>query len=752
MNPNKSKRSSSGDAGGVAAFGGEPLSKFSPKKDEENNIGKAGNNAVKAADGDTRKIENNAAALTADGGAEKVKKNNAERAGNNAGKTANNNVEKIANNSKQNESKTKTEGRGRSDKMRIKDANGTKVADGKNGAAQTGNKTDAAGGEDKPSETKLNGTRKTNKANEISKSNGTRKINETSEANNAGELGGIKKAGASGKTRGTRNADNANKANGENNANSADEINEEKKTNKISEISGAGKADEINGANNADEINGAGGADRRTETSGASAVGGTDAAKRPLKILFAASEAGPFIRSGGLGDVAASLPKALKKNGCDIRVVLPLYLDIDWSWRSQMRYLGALYVPLSWRRQYCGVFEAEYGGVTYYFIDNEYYFKRSGIYGHFDDAERFAFFSKAVLAAMSVTGFYPDVLHVNDWQTALTPVFLDVFYRYGEYSGIKTVFTIHNIEFQGKYGLNIGEDIIGLDKNAMRLVEYDKCVNFMKGAIETSNAVTTVSDAYAREILDPFYSYGLEGILKRRQYKISGIINGIDTDVYNPATDKALLKNFTFDTIENKRENKRNLLDMICLPYSENRPLIGMVTRLTSQKGMDLVSRVAEDILGKDISFVVLGKGDWKYETMLKDFENYYPNKIKAIVGFSLDVASKIYGGADFLLMPSKFEPCGLSQMIAMRYGAVPIVREAGGLKDTVEAYNYLRGTGNGFTFKSYDAYDMLDAINRAIDVYYKKDEFKKVVRNAMASDFSWTESARKYEELYRKL
>ncbi|MDR1906344.1 MAG: glycogen synthase GlgA [Clostridiales bacterium] len=471
-----------------------------------------------------------------------------------------------------------------------------------------------------------------------------------------------------------------------------------------------------------------------------------------LKILFAASEAGPFIRSGGLGDVAASLPKALKKNGNDIRVILPLYADIDWSLKQKLKYVGSVYVPLSWRRQYCGVFETQCDGVTYYFIDNEYYFKRSGIYGHFDDAERFAFFSKAILESMRVTGFYPDILHANDWQTALTPVFLDVFYRFEEYKNIRTVFTIHNIEFQGKYGLNIGDDIIGIDKGALKLVEYDRCVNFMKGAIETANAVTTVSETYAKEILDPFYSYALEGILKQRQYKLSGIINGIDTDVYNPTTDKSLKKNFDFLTIDGKSENKKSLLEMICLPYEESRPLIGMVTRLTAQKGMDLVAKVADDILSKNVSLVVLGKGDWKYETMLKDLENNYPNKLKVIIGFSLDVASKIYGGADFLLMPSKFEPCGLSQMIAMRYGTVPIVREAGGLKDTVEAYNFMNETGNGFTFKSYNAYDMLDAINRAFDVYYKKDEFKKVIKNAMSSDFSWAESARKYEELYRNI
>ena len=472
-----------------------------------------------------------------------------------------------------------------------------------------------------------------------------------------------------------------------------------------------------------------------------------------LKILFAASEADPFVKSGGLGDVAASLPKALKKRGNDIRVIIPLYYDIDWNYRRNMKYVGSVYVPLGWRRQYCGVFELEQDGVIYYFVDNEYYFKRSqSIYGYFDDAERFAFFSKAVIEAMSLTGFYPDVLHANDWQTALAPVFLDVFYRYGEYEKIKTVFTIHNIMYQGKYGLNVGEDILGFDEKAMSLVEYDKCVNYMKGAVESANLVTTVSETYAKEILDPFYSYGLEGVLKARRFKLSGIVNGIDTDLHNPETDKALFVNYGVKNAEKRLENKRNLLDMLRLPYDKDRPLIGMVTRLVAQKGLDFVAGVADEVLEKDVSVVILGMGDWKYETMLKNLESAFPNKIKSIIGFSQDVASKIYGGSDFFLMPSLFQPCGISQMIAMRYGAVPIVREVGGLKDTVEAYNRLTGAGTGFTFKAYNAYDMLDSINRAIDVYHNKGELKKVIKNAMTCDFSWGSSAEKYERLYGEL
>ncbi len=474
-----------------------------------------------------------------------------------------------------------------------------------------------------------------------------------------------------------------------------------------------------------------------------------------MKILFVASEAAPFVRSGGLGDVAGALPKALNGLGHDCRVILPLYKEeIDPEYQHTFRFLASTYVDLSWRRQYVGLYEATYEGVTYYFVDNEYYFKRKGLYGHFDDGERFAFFSKAVLEALPLINFYPDVLHANDWHTALTPVFLDVFYRYSdEYQKIKTVFTIHNIEFQGKYGDGLIRDILGLPDWATPLVMMGDCANFMKGGIECSNAVTTVSETYANEILDPFYSYGLESILSERRFKLHGVVNGIDQTVYDPKKDPRIFKNYgTRDVKSGKAENKKALSELINLPYEPDRPLVAMVTRLTEQKGLDLVGAVIDDIMRADTQVVVLGTGDWKYENMLKGVESRYPNKFRAILAFSGDLASKLYAASDIFLMPSKFEPCGLSQLIAMRYGSVPVVRETGGLKDTVPAYNHETGEGKGFTFKTYNAYDMLDAVWRAYACYYDKKNWDIVVKNAMKSDFSWTASAKKYADIYSNL
>ncbi len=474
-----------------------------------------------------------------------------------------------------------------------------------------------------------------------------------------------------------------------------------------------------------------------------------------MKILFVASEAMPFVRSGGLGDVAGSLPKALNAQGHDCRVIIPFYKEeIKETYRDTVRFVASTFVDLSWRRQYCGVYEAAYDGVTYYFVDNEYYFKRKGLYGHFDDGERFAFFSKAVLEVLPLIDFFPDVIHANDWHTALTPVFLDVFYRASEeYQRIKTVFTIHNIEFQGKYGDNLIGDILGLPDWARPLVMNGDCVNYMKGGIESSNAVTTVSETYAQEILDPFYSYGLEGILSNRRYKLHGVVNGIDQTLYDPKTDKRLFANYTVKNYAVKKaENKKAICEMINLPFDENRPLIAMVTRLTEQKGLDLVGAVIDDIMRADVQVVVLGTGDWKYENMMKSVEERHPNKFRAILAFSSDLASKLYGASDIFLMPSKFEPCGLSQLIAMRYGSVPVVRETGGLKDTVPAFNPETGEGKGFTFKTYNAYDMLDAVWRAYATYNDKDNWDLIVRNDMKSDFGWDVSAKKYVELYQNL
>lgn len=470
-----------------------------------------------------------------------------------------------------------------------------------------------------------------------------------------------------------------------------------------------------------------------------------------MKILFVTSEAAPFVRTGGLGDVAGALPKAFKKLGHDARVILPFYKEeIKDTFKNNFRFIGSTFVDLSWRRQYVGVYEAIYDGITYYFVDNEFYFKRKGLYGHFDDGERFAYYSKAVLEAMQLIGFYPDVLHCNDWHTALTPVYLDVYYRFSEnFRNIKTVFTIHNIEFQGKYGTEILGDIVGLPEWANSLVMNDGCVNYMKGGIEAAAAVTTVSETYATEILDPFYAYGLNGILSERRFKLHGVVNGIDTDVYNPKTDKALFQNYTLRTVAKKTLNKKALCEMIDLGYDENRPLVAMITRLTEQKGMDLVAAVIDEIMRADIQMVVLGTGDWKYENMIKRVESQYPTKFRAILQFSSDIASKLYAASDMFLMPSKFEPCGLGQLIAMTYGSVPIVRETGGLKDTVVPYNPTDKTGVGFTFKTYNSYDMLDAVWRAYGMFFDKENWKAVVANAMKQNFGWDVSAKKYIDIY---
>ncbi len=472
------------------------------------------------------------------------------------------------------------------------------------------------------------------------------------------------------------------------------------------------------------------------------------------KVLFVAAEALPYVKTGGLADVAAALPKALLKENYDVRVVMPLYFNIPDKFRTTMQYLGCCYVALAWRYQYCGIFTQKYDGVTYYFLDNEYYFKRNGIYGHYDDAERFAFFSKAALEALPIMDFTPDIIHCHDWHTGLTPVYLDVYYRNSPYcKNARTVFTIHNIQFQGKYGNEICDDIIGLPADKKSLVQYQNCVNYMKGAIECSNKVTTVSPTYAKEILNSYYSFGLQDILGARKYKLCGIINGIDVDLNNPATDKALFKNYDKDTVADKAANKKGLQQMLNLDQNPNVPVIGMVTRLTEQKGMDLIANVFEEILSKGIQMVVLGSGDWKYESLLKDMQKRFPDKLRAVLGFSGDLASKIYAGADIFLMPSKFEPCGLSQMISMRYGTIPVVRETGGLKDTVVPYNGATKEGTGFTFYSYNAHDMLYAIERAVGLYYDyKDDWKQLVQNAMSQDFSWNNICKQYIALYENL
>ena len=471
-----------------------------------------------------------------------------------------------------------------------------------------------------------------------------------------------------------------------------------------------------------------------------------------MKVLYAASEAMPFMASGGLGDVAGSLPQALRKRLIGCRVVMPLYDNITQELKDSMKFITHISVPVAWRRQYCGIFEARAGGVIYYLLDNQYYFKRDTIYGQYDDAERFAFFSRAILEIIPHIGFKPDVIHCNDWQTALTPVYYSTMYATAPgYENIKTVFTIHNIQYQGVYGNELLGDVLGISENDYHLLEYDGCVNFMKGGIECADKVTTVSPSYANEILDPWYSHGLDTILNQRRFKLSGILNGIDVINYNPETDKSLWKNYSADDSEGKKENKAGLQALMQLPVREDVPVISMVTRLVSHKGLDLVKAVADELLSsEDVQFIVLGSGDWQYESFFKELAARYPDKMGLWLGFVPDLAHKIYAGSDMFLMPSKSEPCGLSQMVALRYGTIPIVRETGGLRDSIQDSG--NGEGNGFTFANYNAHDMLFTIRRALKGYKNKQGWSILVDRALNCDYSWGRSANEYIKLYKGL
>ena len=430
-----------------------------------------------------------------------------------------------------------------------------------------------------------------------------------------------------------------------------------------------------------------------------------------------------------------------------MRVIIPLYQDIKKEYRKDFRFIGNIFVPLSWRNQYCGIFEYEANNVKFYFVDNEYYFKRPGCYGYYDDGERFAFFCRSVMEILSFIGFYPDILHCHDWQAALAALYLKTIYCFRpEYQFIRAVFTIHNIEYQGKYSLDILEDLFGISNRFRYLVEYDRCINLMKGAIECCERFSTVSPTYAGEIKDPYYSHGLDPIIRRNEFKLCGILNGIDPDYYNPATDKSLFANYDADNVAPKAVCKEELQRMLNLPVKPETPIIAMITRLVSHKGLDLVKEVIEQVLRQDVQFVLLGTGDSTYENYFSDLARRYQGKVVSIISFNSDLSRKIYAGADLFLMPSKSEPCGLSQMIASRYGTVAIVRETGGLRDSITPYG---AGGNGFTFRDYNAYDMLYVINEAIGVYHNKDEWKALQQKAMRTDFSWAKSATYYEGLY---
>lgn len=469
-----------------------------------------------------------------------------------------------------------------------------------------------------------------------------------------------------------------------------------------------------------------------------------------MNILFAASEATPYIASGGLADVAGSLPAAVTQKGHDCRIVLPLYKGINPHFRASMTFITHMTVDVSWRKQYCGIFTAICNGVTYYFLDNEYYFGRDGIYGFFDDCERFVFYSRAVLEMLRYIDFKPDIINANDWQAAMIPVYYEVFYKYQqEYENIKNVFTIHNIQYQGNYGKEVLNEVMGLPMYHMSLLEYDGGVNMMKGAIETADKVTTVSPSYAWEILDPWYSHGMDRILRTKQYKLSGILNGIDVNGYDPETDEIIEKNYSARSTVGKKVCKAKLLAELGLQEG-NEPVIGIVTRFVSHKGIDLIKYVFEDLIRVGFKFVILGSGEKIYEDFFKEMEWRYKDKVSVSLGFIPELSRKIYSGADMFLMPSQSEPCGLAQMIAMRYGTIPIVRETGGLRDTVRDCG--GENGNGFTFKTYNAHDMFDACMRAKAAYEDKRGWNRIIKRDMAEDFSWANSAELYIKLYHEL
>lgn len=476
-----------------------------------------------------------------------------------------------------------------------------------------------------------------------------------------------------------------------------------------------------------------------------------------MKILYAASEAVPFCKTGGLADVAGSLPAALAAQGADVAVVLPLYQKVKEKFSDQLHFECYDYVDLAWRHSYCGLFSMERDGVTWYFLDNEQYFRRPELYGYMDDGERFGFFSRAVVRMLPHLRFRPEVIHCNDWQTALVPVYmLEERYHVPELANTKTVFTIHNIEYQGRYGDQVLEDVIGLDRSYLNegMLGYYKDVNLMKGAIMASNFVTTVSPTYAQELRLPFYAHGLAGVINEQSGKLQGILNGIDTQLYDPAATSGLAANFSARSlVKGKAECKLALQRAVGLEENADVPIIACISRLVGHKGFSLVTDALHEIMAMNVQMVVLGTGDWQYEAAFREAQVQYPGRFAAQITYSAPLSTAIYAGADLFLMPSVSEPCGLSQMIAMRYGTVPIVRETGGLKDTVTPYNKFEGTGRGFTFSDINAHDMVWVLREAVDLYFNnKKAWRGIQKEDMTADFSWNSSARQYLEIYQRI
>ena len=475
-------------------------------------------------------------------------------------------------------------------------------------------------------------------------------------------------------------------------------------------------------------------------------------------ILFVASECVPFIKTGGLADVVGSLPKYFPKEYFDVRVVIPKYAGIKEQFKNQMRYVTNFYMDLNWRQQYVGIFEMEYEGIKFYFIDNEEHFGGSTPYAGMPwDLEKFAYFSKAALSILPTIGFRPDLIHCHDWQTGLVPVYLHERFQADEfYRGIKTVMTIHNLKFQGVWDVKTIQHFSELPDYYFTpdKLEAYKDGNMLKGGIVYADAITTVSNTYAEEIKTPFYGEGLDGLMRARSNSLRGILNGIDYDEFNPETDKRIVQNYNAKTFrKEKSKNKKALQAELGLAQDEKKFMIGIVSRLTDQKGLDLVQCVMDEICTEDVQLVVLGTGDERYENMFRHYDWKYNDRVSANIYYSEDMSHKVYAACDAFLMPSLFEPCGLSQLMSLRYGTVPIVRETGGLKDTVEAYNEYEKTGTGFSFTNYNAHEMLATVRYAEQIYYdKKRDWNKIVERGMEKDFSWKNSAKLYEELYENM
>lgn len=473
-----------------------------------------------------------------------------------------------------------------------------------------------------------------------------------------------------------------------------------------------------------------------------------------MKVLFTASESAPFFKTGGLGDVTASLPKELVCQGIDVRVALPLHSKMKMEDQEELELIYEFSVRVGWEEKYCGVKSFKRDGVIYYFIDNLEYFFRDELYGYDDDGERYSFFSMAVIEMMEKIEFIPDIIHCNDWHTALIPALLkDKYHWIDAYQKIRTVFTIHNLRFQGIFGRNVLYDWLGTGDNIFHEngIEYYGDVNFLKAGVNFADIVTTVSPSYAEEIQTAEFGEGLDGVLRRNSWKLSGILNGIDYEVNDPQTDSSIVKKYSKESLAGKLANKRALQNEFHLPESDDL-LIGVVSRLTYQKGMHLLNDILEGLGALSVQLVVLGTGEEEFEQSFKYFEERFPNKIRAVIDFDVELAQRIYAGSDLFLMPSAFEPCGLSQMIAMRYGTLPLVHEVGGLKDTVEAYNQYTGEGTGFSFNNFSSYTLYQSVLYAVEIYQDQEIWEALMKQAMEKDFSWTESAKDYIAHYQSI